>query len=96
MFRCREVLDNTVSMIKNAMSGCLVDRDRIAVGTEEALFCVDLDRDEICRIGDQKKIHQVRRDTIKGSNTWAANLISLPTYPREGLVIRIGPCRAVE
>ena len=60
VFRCREVLDNTVSIIKNAMSASLVDRDRIAVGTEDGLFCVDLDRDEICRIGDQKKIHQVR------------------------------------
>ena len=69
VFRCREVLDNTVSMIKNAMSGCLVDRDRIAVGTEEALFCVDLDRDEICRIGDQKKIHQVRRAQFKEART---------------------------
>merc|ERR1719471_2237180 len=59
VFRCREVLDNTVSMIKNALSACVVDRDRIAVGTDDGLFCVDLDRDEICRIGDGKKIHQV-------------------------------------
>ena len=64
VFRCREVFDNTVSMIKNAMSACLVDRDRIAVGTDDGLFCVDLDRDEICRIGDQKKIHQVCNDGI--------------------------------
>ena len=60
-FRCREVLDNTVSIIKNshALSACLIDKDRIVVGTEDGLFCVDLDRDEICRIGDGKKIHQV-------------------------------------
>ncbi|XP_059087809.1 serine/threonine-protein kinase MRCK beta-like isoform X3 [Tigriopus californicus] len=59
VFRCREILDNTVTMIKNAMSACLIDRDRLVVGTDDGLFCVDLDRDEICRIGDQKKIHQV-------------------------------------
>jgi len=61
VFRCREVLDNTVSIIKNshALSACLIDKDRIVVGTEDGLFCVDLDRDEICRIGDGKKIHQV-------------------------------------
>ena len=72
MFRCREVLDNTVSIIKNAMSASLVDRDRIAVGTEDGLFCVDLDRDEICRIGDQKKIHQVRVSptTFRGQMNW--------------------------
>ena len=61
VFRCREVLDNTVSIIKNsnALSACLIDRDRMVVGTDDGLFCVDLDRDEICRIGDGKKIHQV-------------------------------------
>ena len=47
--------------MQNALSACVVDRDRIAVGTDDGLFCVDLDRDEICRIGDQKKIHQVRK-----------------------------------
>lgn len=45
VFRCREVLDNTVSVIKNALSACLIDRDRLVVGTDEGLFCVDLDRD---------------------------------------------------
>ncbi len=59
VFRCREVLDNTVNVIKNALSACLIDRDRLVVGTDDGLFCVDLDRDEICRVGDQKKIHQV-------------------------------------
>ena len=50
-----------MSIIKNshALSACLIDKDRIVVGTEDGLFCVDLDRDEICRIGDGKKIHQV-------------------------------------
>jgi len=28
-------------------------------GTDDGLFCVDLDRDEICRIGGGKKLHQV-------------------------------------
>merc|ERR1719486_972384 len=31
----------------------------MVVGTDDGLFCVDLDRDEIGRIGDGKKIHQV-------------------------------------
>ena len=33
--------------------------DRLVLGTDDGLFCVDLDRDEICRIGDGKKLHQV-------------------------------------
>jgi hypothetical protein len=63
VFRCREVLDNTVGVIKNstALSACLIDKDRMVLGTEDGLFCVDLDRDEIGRIGDGKKIHQVKK-----------------------------------
>ncbi|CAB4067563.1 CDC42BP, partial [Lepeophtheirus salmonis] len=53
VFRCKEVLDKSVSVIKNALSACIIDRDRLVVGTEDGLFC------KICRIGDQKKIHQV-------------------------------------
>jgi len=37
-------LDNTVALIKNAMSGVIVDPDRLVIGTEEGLFCLDLDR----------------------------------------------------
>jgi len=61
VFRCREVLDNSVNVLKNgnALSACLIDRDRLVLGTDDGLFCVDLDRDEICRIGDGKKIHQL-------------------------------------
>ena len=61
VFRCREVLDNSVNVLKNgnALSACLIDRDRLVMGTDDGLFCVDLDRDEICRIGDGKKLHQV-------------------------------------
>ena len=50
------------------MSACLIDKDRIVVGTEDGLFCVDLDRDEICRIGDGKKIHQVSSDILREIN----------------------------
>merc|ERR1719210_549552 len=61
VFRCREVLDNSVNVLKNngAISAALIDRDRLVLGTDDGLFCVDLDRDEICRIGDGKKLHQV-------------------------------------
>ena len=38
-------MDNTVTVIKNALSATPVDKDRLVVGTEDGLFCVDLDRD---------------------------------------------------
>ena len=80
-------------MMQNALSACVVDRDRIAVGTDDGLFCVDLDRDEICRIGDQKKIHQVRKEqrislktkTLRGDGRAAAEKMDKPCRRRHFL-----------
>lgn len=44
VFKAREVVDNTLAFIKNAMSGAIIDPDRLVIGTEEGLFCLDLDR----------------------------------------------------
>jgi serine/threonine-protein kinase MRCK len=44
VFRAKELLDSTLALIKNAMSGAIVDPDRLVIGTEEGLFCLDLDR----------------------------------------------------
>ena len=41
----KEVMDNTVTVIKNALSATPIDRDRLVVGTDDGLFCVDLERD---------------------------------------------------
>ena len=38
-------MDNQVTVIKNAMSACAIDRDRLTVGTEEGMYIVDLERD---------------------------------------------------
>ncbi|XP_046676035.1 serine/threonine-protein kinase Genghis Khan isoform X4 [Homalodisca vitripennis] len=59
VFRARELLDNTLAFIKNAMSGAIIDPDRLVIGTEEGLFCLDLDRSEIARVGEGKKIYQL-------------------------------------
>ncbi|XP_071556555.1 serine/threonine-protein kinase Genghis Khan isoform X2 [Temnothorax nylanderi] len=57
IFRARELLDNTLAFIKNVMSGAIIDPDRLVIGTEEGLFCLDLDRSEIARVGEGKKIY---------------------------------------
>lgn len=44
----KEVMDNTVSVIKNALSATPIDKDRLVVGTDDGLFCVDLERDGKC------------------------------------------------
>ena len=41
----KEVMDNTVTVIKNTISATPIDKDRLVVGTEDGLFCVDLERD---------------------------------------------------
>ncbi|XP_035205944.1 serine/threonine-protein kinase Genghis Khan-like, partial [Stegodyphus dumicola] len=60
VFQAKEILDNTISIVKNALSAAVIDRDRLVLGTEEGLYCVDLDREEIARIGDGKKICQIQ------------------------------------
>ncbi|XP_043803168.1 serine/threonine-protein kinase Genghis Khan isoform X2 [Apis laboriosa] len=57
IFRAKELLDNTLALIKNVMSGAIIDPDRLVIGTEEGLFCLDLDRSEIARVGEGKKIY---------------------------------------
>jgi len=45
VYRAKELVDNTVTVIKSACSGAIIDPDRLVIGTEDGLFCVDLDRD---------------------------------------------------
>lgn len=59
VFQAKEILDSTLVIIKNALSATVIDPDRIALGTEEGLYCIDLDREEIARIGDGKRIAQL-------------------------------------
>lgn len=59
VFQAKEILDSTLVIIKNALSAAVIEPERIALGTEEGLYCVDLDREEIARIGDGKRIAQL-------------------------------------
>lgn len=59
IFRARELLDNSISFTKTAISGAIIDTDRLVIGAEEGLFCLDLDQCEIARVGDTKKIYQM-------------------------------------
>ncbi|XP_058458202.1 serine/threonine-protein kinase Genghis Khan isoform X1 [Malaya genurostris] len=59
IFRVKEVLDSSLSAIRSALSALIIDPDRILLGTEDGLFCLDLDRSEIARIGESKKVYQL-------------------------------------
>ncbi|XP_072318245.1 serine/threonine-protein kinase MRCK beta isoform X2 [Eucyclogobius newberryi] len=54
-----EVYDAALPLIKSTLSAALLDRERVVLGTEEALFVVELTRDVIVRASDTKRIHQV-------------------------------------
>lgn len=59
IFRVKEVIDNTFN-VRNVCCGIIVDQDRILLGTEsDGLFCLELDRCEIVKIGESKKIYEI-------------------------------------
>lgn len=40
----RDLVDNSLALIKNTLSAAIIDPDRVVIGAEEGLYCVDLDR----------------------------------------------------
>uniref|UniRef100_A0AAY5EPN5 non-specific serine/threonine protein kinase n=1 Tax=Electrophorus electricus TaxID=8005 RepID=A0AAY5EPN5_ELEEL len=54
-----EAYDSSLPAIKTTLSAAVVDRERIALGTEEGLFVVEVTRDVIVRAADCKKVHQI-------------------------------------
>lgn len=42
MFSGHEVVDGSVTALKNSVSAAIIDPDRILMGAEEGLFCLDL------------------------------------------------------
>lgn len=59
IFRVREVLDSSLTVLRCALCALIIDPDRILMGTEDGLFCLDLDQSEMARIGESKKIIQI-------------------------------------
>ncbi|KAK6297133.1 hypothetical protein J4Q44_G00317160 [Coregonus suidteri] len=54
-----EAYDSSLPAIKTTISAAIIDRERIALGTEEGLFVVEVTRDVIVRAADCKKVHQI-------------------------------------
>lgn len=44
IFRVKEVLDSSLTLIRGAQSALIIDPERILLGTEDGLFCLDLDQ----------------------------------------------------
>ncbi|XP_066551090.1 serine/threonine-protein kinase MRCK beta isoform X3 [Amia ocellicauda] len=54
-----EAYDSGLPAIKSTLSAAIIDRERIALGTEEGLYVVEVTRDVIVRAADCKKVHQI-------------------------------------
>uniref|UniRef100_A0A4W3J4K7 non-specific serine/threonine protein kinase n=1 Tax=Callorhinchus milii TaxID=7868 RepID=A0A4W3J4K7_CALMI len=55
----QEAYDSTLPFIKTSLSAAVIDRERIALGTEEGLYAIELTRDMIVRAADCKKVYQI-------------------------------------
>ncbi|XP_041661237.1 serine/threonine-protein kinase MRCK beta isoform X2 [Cheilinus undulatus] len=54
-----EAYDASLPIIKSTLSAAVLDRERIALGTEDGLFVVEVTRDVIVRAADSKKVYQI-------------------------------------
>ncbi|XP_018542354.1 serine/threonine-protein kinase MRCK beta isoform X4 [Lates calcarifer] len=54
-----EAYDASLPVIKTTLSAAVLDRERIALGTEDGLFVVEVTRDVIVRAVDSKKVYQI-------------------------------------
>uniref|UniRef100_A0A6J0TM40 non-specific serine/threonine protein kinase n=1 Tax=Pogona vitticeps TaxID=103695 RepID=A0A6J0TM40_9SAUR len=55
----QEAYDSTLPLIKTSLAAAIIDRDRIAIGSEEGLYVVEVTRDVIVRAADCKKVYQI-------------------------------------
>ncbi|XP_077367348.1 serine/threonine-protein kinase MRCK alpha isoform X7 [Festucalex cinctus] len=55
----KEAYDSTLPLIKTTQSAAIIDHERVALGNEEGLFVIHVTKDEIVRVGDNKKVHHI-------------------------------------
>ena len=59
ILKVKEILDSSLSVVRNALCGLIVDQDRVILGTDDGLYCVELDRCEVARVGESKKVYNI-------------------------------------
>lgn len=56
----QELFDlNALPPVRTCLSLAIIDKDRLALGTEEGLCCVELDRDLVIKVGDNKRVDNI-------------------------------------
>ncbi|MGH0173611.1 UNVERIFIED_CONTAM: hypothetical protein FKN15_065988 [Acipenser sinensis] len=56
----KEAYDSALPLIRNAQSAAIVDHERIALGTEEGLYLIQVTNNVILQLGDCKKVTQMQ------------------------------------
>ncbi|XP_033150670.1 serine/threonine-protein kinase Genghis Khan, partial [Drosophila busckii] len=59
IYKVNEILDNTLTLIRNSLCCVITYPNQILLGSEDGLFYLNLDQYEIARIGETKKILQL-------------------------------------
>ncbi|XP_051578039.1 serine/threonine-protein kinase MRCK alpha-like isoform X2 [Myxocyprinus asiaticus] len=55
----KEAYDSALPLIKTTQSAAIIDHERIALGNEEGLYVIHVTKDDIIKVGDNKKVHQI-------------------------------------
>ncbi|XP_078061511.1 serine/threonine-protein kinase MRCK alpha-like, partial [Mustelus asterias] len=55
----KEGYDSALPLIRNTLTAAILDKERLALGTDEGLFLIDVTTNEIILLGDSKRVHQV-------------------------------------
>ncbi|XP_055969719.1 serine/threonine-protein kinase MRCK beta [Sorex fumeus] len=55
----QEAYDSSLPLLKTVLAAAIVDGDRIAIGLEEGLYVIEVNRDVIVRAADYKKVYQI-------------------------------------
>uniref|UniRef100_A0A673VXW9 Serine/threonine-protein kinase MRCK alpha n=1 Tax=Salmo trutta TaxID=8032 RepID=A0A673VXW9_SALTR len=55
----KEAYDSTLPLIKTTQSAAIIDHERVALGNEEGLYVIHVTKDEMIRVGDNKKVHHI-------------------------------------
>ncbi|XP_073460988.1 serine/threonine-protein kinase MRCK gamma isoform X1 [Aquarana catesbeiana] len=56
----KEAYDSALPLIKTAQCAAIIDQERIALGTEEGLFSLHMNNNEITQLGDCKRVISLR------------------------------------
>ncbi|KAM6435358.1 serine/threonine-protein kinase MRCK gamma [Liasis olivaceus] len=52
----KEAYDNGLPLIPHALSAAIIDRERIALGTEDGLFLINLRTNDVLQVGDCRRV----------------------------------------